>query len=108
MRNVIDNNGEGVFFGGSATAAPDLQRVHRNVIANSNARWNIGSSFPNGPVEAYNHVWKNCLYATNPDGVLQHDGRDRPPSPTRGFAVYDPYLVTGDPQYENRDARTST
>ena len=104
MRNVIDNNGEGVFFGGGATTAPTSNVIHRNVIANSNARWNIGSSFPSGPAEAYNHVWKNCLYATNPDTSFNTMGGIVTPSPTRGFAVYDPYLVTGDPQYENRDA----
>ena len=87
LRNVIDNNGEGVFFGGGRDHGVDLERVHRNVIANSNSRWNIGSSSRQRR-PPYNHVWNNCLYATNPDASFNSDRRHHRAVATRGFALY--------------------
>jgi arylsulfatase A-like enzyme len=104
FRNVIDGNGEGVLLAGDTATAPTSNTVHRNVISGSSNRWNVGSSFVASNVGAYNHVWSNCLYATNVDAAFNTTGGIVPPSPTRGFAVYDSYLTVGDPQFVNRDA----
>jgi arylsulfatase A-like enzyme len=104
LRNVIDGNGEGVQLAGDSATAPTSNTIHRNVISSSNSRWNIGSSFSSGPVGAYNHVWSNCLFATNVDASFNTTGGIVPPSPTRGFTVYDFSLTNADPQFVNRDA----
>jgi arylsulfatase A-like enzyme len=102
-RNVIDGNGEGVYLAGDATNASASNAIHANVISYSNSRWNIGSSFDAGNVGAYNHVWNNCLYATNPDASFNGSGGIVGASSTRGFTVYQQTL--GEPQYADRDAR---
>ena len=77
MRNVIDNNGEGVFFGGSATTAPDLQRrpqerdrelqrpLEHRLVVPQRARRGLQPRLEELPLRH------------EPRRVLQHDGRDR-------------------------------
>lgn len=102
-RNVIDGNGEGVLLAGDASDASDSNAVHANIISYSNSRWNIGSSFDSGNVPAYNHVWNNCLYATNEDTAFNASGGIVGASATRGFALYAQTL--GEPQFVDQDAR---
>jgi arylsulfatase A-like enzyme len=104
FHNVIDGNGEGVLLAGDSATAPTSNTVNRNVISGSSSRWNIGSSFGSGPVGAYNQVWNDCVFATNVDASFNAGGGIVPPSPTRGFTVYDSNLTVGDPQFVDRDA----
>jgi hypothetical protein len=64
--NVIDGNGEGVIISGDGETASSGNVVHDNVISNSNIRWNVESSWPNGVVGSGNVVRDNCVWATNP------------------------------------------
>jgi arylsulfatase A-like enzyme len=102
-RNVIDGNGEGVLLAGDATEASTSNAIHANVISYSNSRWNVGSSFDSGNVGAYNHVWNNCLYATNDDASFNSNAGVVGPSATRGFALYSQTL--GEPQFADHDGR---
>jgi arylsulfatase A-like enzyme len=104
FRNIIDSNGEGVLLAGDSTAASSSNVIHKNVIAYSNQRWNLGSSFTSGSVGTFNHVWSNCFKAGNADTSFNPGGGIVGPSATRGFTQYDPLLVQGNPQYVNRDA----
>ena len=102
-RNVIDGNGEGVHLRGGPLDASTSNAIHGNVISYSNSRWNVSSSFVAGNVGTYNHVWNNCLYATNPDPSFNSNGGIIGASSTRGFDSYRQTL--GEPQYADRDAR---
>ena len=86
-RNVIDGNGEGVHLRGGPLDASTSNAIHGNVISYSNSRWNVSSSFVAGNVGTYNHVWNNCLYATNPDPSFNSNGGIIGASSTRGFDV---------------------
>jgi parallel beta-helix repeat protein len=69
-RNVIDSNGEGVLFGGTAEVAPRDNLVEYNVITNSRTRYNVESHFePSGPIGENNVVRKNCI-----EGGARDDG----------------------------------
>jgi Right handed beta helix region len=68
--NVIDSNGEGVLFGGTAEAAPRDNLVEHNVITNSRTRYNVESHFePGGPIGENNVVRENCI-----EGGVRDDG----------------------------------
>jgi parallel beta-helix repeat protein len=69
--NVIESNGEGVLFGGSAESAPRDNLVEHNLITDSRARYNVESHFePGGPVGENNVVRRNCIEG----GVRDDDG----------------------------------
>jgi parallel beta-helix repeat protein len=60
--NVIDSNGEGVLFGGTAQVAPRDNLVEHNVIRDSRTRYNVESHFePGGPIGEDNVVRENCI-----------------------------------------------
>lgn len=102
-RNVINGNGEGVLLAGDASDASESNAVHANIVSYSDSRWNIGSSFDAGNVPSYNHVWNNCLYATNEDTSFNANAGIVGASATRGFGLYAQTL--GEPQFLDRDAR---
>ena len=61
--NVIDGNGEGVFFAGDSGLASSDNVVSRNVISNSRVRYNVESWWPSGnPVGTGNLASSNCLW----------------------------------------------
>jgi parallel beta-helix repeat protein len=79
--NVIDSNGEGVLFGGSADSAPRDNLVEHNLIRNSRARYNVESHFePGGPVGEDNVVRRNCI-----EGGVRDDHRSGGIAPQFGF-----------------------
>jgi parallel beta-helix repeat protein len=60
--NVIESNGEGVLFGGTAEVAPRDNLVEHNVIRDSRTRYNVESHFePSGPIGEDNVVRENCI-----------------------------------------------
>jgi parallel beta-helix repeat protein len=62
-RNVIDGNGEGVLFGGTADLAPRDNLVEHNVITNSRKRYNVESHFERGgAIGEGNVVRDNCIF----------------------------------------------
>jgi parallel beta-helix repeat protein len=68
--NVIDSNGEGVLFGGTADVAPRDNLVEHNLITNSRTRYNVESHFePGGPIGENNIVRDNCI-----EGGARDDG----------------------------------
>jgi parallel beta-helix repeat protein len=68
--NLIESNGEGVLFGGTAEAAPRDNLVEHNVITNSRTRYNVESHFePGGPIGENNVVRENCI-----EGGARDDG----------------------------------
>jgi len=61
--NVIDGNGEGVFFAGDSGLASSDNVASRNVISNSRVRYNVESWWPSGnPVGTGNVASSNCLW----------------------------------------------
>jgi parallel beta-helix repeat protein len=61
-RNLIESNGEGVLFGGTAEVAPRDNLVEHNVIRDSRTRYNVESHFePGGPIGEDNVVRENCI-----------------------------------------------
>jgi hypothetical protein len=58
--NVIDSNGEGIIFGGSARRTARDNLVEGNVISNSKLRENVESHFE-GPTGSDNVVRANCI-----------------------------------------------
>ena len=80
--NVIDGNGEGVIFGGSAETASSDNVVTNNVITNSKIRNNIESSW-GGPIGSGNVARNNCIGGGGSDDG-HSIGIERP---TRGFSV---------------------
>jgi parallel beta-helix repeat protein len=60
--NVIESNGEGVLFGGTADVAPRDNVVEHNLITDSRTRYNVESHFePGGPIGQNNVVRDNCI-----------------------------------------------
>ena len=59
--NVIDGNGQGIIFSGTAETASSGNRVHHNVISNPRLRAPV-ESFWDGPVGRDNVVERNCLF----------------------------------------------
>jgi parallel beta-helix repeat protein len=83
--NVIDSNGEGVLFGGTADSAPRDNLVEHNLITNSRARYNVESHFePGGPVGEDNVVRKNCI-----EGGVRDDHGSGGIAPQFGFEATD-------------------
>lgn len=79
-RNVIDANGQGVIFGGDGSLASSRNSVRRNVIANSDERFNVESSWE-GPTGAHNSASDNCLWSPSAGyygGSPPHSGVQRP------------------------------
>ncbi len=61
--NVIDGNGEGVFFAGDSGLASSDNVATRNVISDSRVRYNVESWWPSGnPVGTGNVASSNCLW----------------------------------------------
>jgi arylsulfatase A-like enzyme len=73
------------------------------VISHSNKRWNVGSLFDAGKVGEHNHVYNNCLYATNREASFNASAGIVGASSTRGFTPYSQTI--GEPQFADRDAR---
>ena len=72
-RNVIDSNRGGVIFAGvGGGTASDSNIVRANVITNSSPRWNIESSWSEGPAGRGNRASGNCLFSSGagaPSGI---------------------------------------
>jgi parallel beta-helix repeat protein len=82
-RNVIEANGEGVLFGGTAEVAPRDNLVEHNVITDSRTRYNVESHFePGGPVGANNVVRENCI-----EGGARDDDGSGGIAPQFGFSA---------------------
>ena len=58
---MIDANGEGVIFSGDCSTASSNNYVARNIISNSNIRYNVESWWP-GPAGAGNTLENNCIW----------------------------------------------
>ena len=90
-RNVIDDNGQGIIFGGGESSSSDNNLVARNVITHSNLRYNVQSHWQ-GPTGVGNVARENCVYGgarpanggieTPHDGFVARGNRTRDP----GFA----------------------
>jgi hypothetical protein len=90
--NIIAGNGVGVQFSGSGSSLSEGNDVHNNVIANSQQRWNIQTSFTqtNGVVGQGNVASHNCVWATNPNRYYNRKG-----GITAGCRVDDPSDIMG-------------
>lgn len=97
QNNVIDRNGEGVIFGDTATANND---VSRNIVSNSNIRWNAESFWGSGPVGTGNSFHDNCVWATNSESYYNGDGGVGDPS---GFSASSNMIAN--PLYASVSAR---
>jgi hypothetical protein len=86
VHNVIDNNGQGVVFGGNSTWTSSGNTVAYNIISNSSNDYNI-QYWWGGAVGSNNQANNNCLYNGNAGNVE---------SP-RGFTVSG--NVDANPQY---------
>jgi nitrous oxidase accessory protein NosD len=95
--NVIDSNQGGVIFAGSGGGrTSDGNVVRANVITNSSPRWNIESSWSDGPAGKGNVASHNCLFS---------DGRGAPSGLgyQNGFQQSD-NVVANRPVYVDRQA----
>jgi hypothetical protein len=90
--NVIDNNGQGVSFGGLGDSASRDNVVENNVITNARLRYNIESWFP-GAVGTGNVARNNCVFG----------GRQGNISSQYGFTAS--RNLTADPEYVDRGAK---
>jgi hypothetical protein len=100
--NVIDGNGWGVSFGGGNTTSSDNNVVERNVISNSDFRWNVYGNWP-GPVGTGNVARDNCVYADpSLDSRFQQSGGIAPSTDAdgNGFSAYNNKI--GNPTYVDR------
>ena len=95
--NIIDGNQGGVIFAGSGEGSPsDDNVVRNNAITGNGPRWNIESSWSDGPPGTGNVATANCLYSTGqgqPSGV----------SSGRGFSATGNTVLSGYP-YVDRTA----
>jgi len=95
--NIIDGNQGGVIFAGSGEGSPsDDNIVRNNAITGSGPRWNVESSWSDGPAGSGNVATGNCLYSTGqgqPSGV----------SSGRGFSATGNTVLSGYP-YVDRTA----
>jgi hypothetical protein len=95
--NIIDGNQGGVIFAGSGEGSPsDNNVVRNNAITGSGPRWNVESSWSDGPPGTGNVATANCLYSTGqgqPSGV----------SSGRGFSATGNTVLSGYP-YVDRAA----
>jgi parallel beta-helix repeat protein len=92
--NVIDSNGEGVFFGGDGTQSSDNNVVKHNLITNSKIRHNV-ESYWSGPVGSGNVVRDNCVF-----GGAQRSSGGGIQSPQVGFSSSANTIAN--PQYVKR------
>ena len=99
--NVIDGNGQGVSFGGNGKKASRRTLVTRNIITNSNLRYNVESSFDaTGPIGGANVVRNNCIFGAE-SWYGEGDG-DGIQEPQVGFDATN--NLAADPMYENAAA----
>jgi nitrous oxidase accessory protein NosD len=79
--NVMDSNKGGVIFAGTGRGdTSDGNLVRENIVTNSSPRWNIESSWSDGPSGEGNVASHNCLFSTGPggpSGVGPEDGFDQ-------------------------------
>jgi Right handed beta helix region len=95
--NIIDGNQGGVIFAGDGEdETSDDNVVRNNAITGSTPRWNIESSWSDGPPGTGNVATANCLYST---GAGQPSGID----PDNGFTA-DDNVVLDDYPYVDRTA----
>jgi len=77
-RNTIDGNLGGVVFAGDGLGATSDRNVVRyNAITYSGGRWNIESSWSDGPFGKRNRAHHNCLYTDGigaPSGIGVREG----------------------------------
>jgi hypothetical protein len=67
--NIIDGNHGGVVFGGDGEGqASDHNTVRNNAVTFSGPRWNIESSWSDGPAGVDNRAIDNCVYSTGGSG----------------------------------------
>ena len=92
--NIIDGNQGGVIFAGDGEDASDDNIVRNNAITGSTPRWNVESSWSDGPPGTGNVATANCLYST---GAGQPSGID----PDNGFTA-DDNVVLDDYPYVDR------
>jgi hypothetical protein len=94
--NVIDGNQGGVVFAGDGEGnTSDLNLVRNNAITFSGPRWNIESSWSDGPQGVGNTADHNCVFSMGPDapgGVAAQNG----------FTASDNPVIPGSP-YVNRE-----
>jgi hypothetical protein len=92
--NIIDANGQGILFSGSAGMVSNGNRVVGNVISNSVLRYNVESWYPEGnPVGEDNVASGNCVW----------NGRSGNVADEWGFRAED--NVVADPGFANRGAK---
>jgi hypothetical protein len=75
--NVIDRNRGGVIFAGDDEDASDRNVVRDNAITYSGPRWNVESSWGDGPTGRGNLAYANCVFsrtAGGPAGIGEADG----------------------------------
>ncbi len=75
--NVIDRNRGGVIFAGDDGDTSDRNVIRDNAITYSSPRWNIESSWSDGPTGRDNLAYSNCLFsraAGGPAGIGEADG----------------------------------
>ncbi|MEK6328289.1 MAG: right-handed parallel beta-helix repeat-containing protein [Actinomycetota bacterium] len=96
--NVIDSNGEGIVFGGTALNVSSDNLVTGNVVSNSTRGWNVYSNTP-GPPASGNVLRRNCLWAGDAAPDFDSDGGVETSSPaftSRANRVVDPLYVDRD------------
>lgn len=94
--NVIDNNGNGVVFGGNTASASSNNTVAENIISNSSRQYNI-QSWWGGAVGTGNVANNNCVF---------NGRRANIQSPATGFTASN--NVTANPGYTNPGAHIYT
>ena len=92
--NVIDDNGQGIIFGGSPGETSERNLVEGNLITNSELRYNLESSWQ-GSVGTGNVARGNCLFG----GALSEENGGIK-TPMVGFIAED--NVIADPAYVDR------
>ena len=97
--NVIDGNGQGIIFGGNAHNSADGNVVERNVISNSNIRFNVESYYdPGNAIGTGNRVRQNCIYGAT--GWYAGPDNSGIQDPQQGFVAADNMIEA--PQFVDR------
>jgi Right handed beta helix region len=100
--NVIYGNGEGIIFSGNDEVAASGSVVTHNLIADSQIRRNVESSYPEGgPHGVDNEVRENCISGA-PSAYYAGRGGSGIQEPELGFTASD--NVTAAPQFVNAAA----
>ena len=89
--NTIDGNQGGVIFAGTDGDTSDGNVVRENVITSSFPRYNIESSWSDGPLGEGNSAYANCLFSGGPgapSGLAPEEGFDEHDNVQGGANLY--------------------